>query len=161
LLARLLARLDARRPFLETFEAYYDGHQPLAFASQRFRDAFGSRFREFSSNFMSLVVDAPAERLEVQGFRFRDAEGDADVWRRVWQQNDLYSGSELAHTEALMKGIAYAIVEPQPGGHRRRRPRLHRRDRRQGSGRAGRRSQAVGGRQGHLVAFVHLPDAVH
>jgi hypothetical protein len=33
-LARLLARLDARRPDLETFEAYYDGHQPLAFASQ-------------------------------------------------------------------------------------------------------------------------------
>ena len=71
-LARLLARLEARRADLETFEAYYDGHQPLAFASQKFRDAFGSRFREFSSNFMSLVVDAPGERLEVQGFRFGD-----------------------------------------------------------------------------------------
>ena len=64
-LARLLARLEARRLDLETFEAYYDGHQPLAFASQKFRDAFGSRFREFSSNFMSLVVDAPGEQRRV------------------------------------------------------------------------------------------------
>jgi hypothetical protein len=115
-LARLLARLEARRPDLETFEAYYDGHQPLAFASQKFRDAFGARFREFSSNFMSLVVDAPGERLEVQGFRFGDAEGDEDLWRRVWQANDLDAGSQLAHTEALMKGVAYALVEPQVDG---------------------------------------------
>ena len=43
-----LARLEAASG-PETFEAYYDGHQPLAFASQKFRDAFGSRFREFSS----------------------------------------------------------------------------------------------------------------
>ena len=59
---------------------------------------------------MSLVVDAPGDRLEVQGFRFRDAEGDADIWRRIWQENDLDAGSQLAHTEALMKGVAYAIV---------------------------------------------------
>ena len=87
-------------PDLETFEAYYDGHQPLAFASQKFRDAFGSRFREFSSNFMSLVVDAPGERLEVQGFRFADAEGDEDIWRRVWQENDLDAGSPRPHRSA-------------------------------------------------------------
>jgi hypothetical protein len=111
-LARLLARLEARRADLETFEAYYDGHQPLAFASQKFRDAFGTRFREFSSNFCALVVDAPGERLEVQGFRFGDAEGDEDLWRRVWQANDLDAGSQLVHTEALMKGVAYALVEP-------------------------------------------------
>ena len=115
-LARLLARLEGRRYDLDTFEAYYDGHQPLAFASQKFRDAFGTRFREFSSNFMALVVDAPAERLEVQGFRFRDAEGDADIWRRVWQENDLDAGSQLAHVEALMKGVAYALVEPRGDG---------------------------------------------
>src|SRR4029079_5988451 len=115
-LARLLTRLEARRFDLDTFEAYYDGHQPLAFASQKFRASFVSRFGYFSSNFMSLVVDAPGERLEVQGFRFRDAEGDEDIWRRIWQENDLDAGSQLAHTEALMKGVAYAIVEPSPDG---------------------------------------------
>ncbi len=163
-LARLLARLDARRTDLETFEAYYDGHQPLAFASQKFRDAFGSRFREFSSNFMSLVVDAPAERLEVQGFRFADAEGDADIWRRIWQENDLDAGSQLAHTEALMKGVAYAIVEPSPDGV----PvvtvedpldcvvETAAKDRHE---RVAALKRWVDD-EGHLVAYLHLPDAV-
>jgi hypothetical protein len=164
-LARLLARLDARRTDLETFEAYYDGHQPLAFASQKFRDAFGSRFREFSSNFMSLVVDAPGERLEVQGFRFADAEGDKDIWRRIWQENDLDAGSQLAHTEALMKGVAYALVEPQADGV----PvvtiedpldcivEVAPKDRRE---RVAALKRWVDD-DGHLVAYVHLPDAVY
>jgi hypothetical protein len=163
-LARLLARLDARRTDLETFEAYYDGHQPLAFASQKFRDAFGSRFREFSSNFMSLVVDAPAERLEVQGFRFADAEGDADIWRRIWQENDLDAGSQLAHTEALMKGVAYAIVEPSPDGT----PVVTVEDPLDCvvETAAKDRTQRVAALkrwvddEGHLVAYLHLPDAV-
>lgn len=163
-LARLLARLDARRTDLETFEAYYDGHQPLAFASQKFRDAFGSRFREFSSNFMSLVVDAPAERVEVQGFRFRDAEGDADIWRRIWQENDLDAGSQLAHTEALMKGVAYAIVEPSPDGT----PVVTVEDPLDCvvETAAKDRTQRVAALkrwvddEGHLVAYLHLPDAV-
>ena len=53
---------------------------------------------------MSLVVDAPGERLEVQGFRFADAEGDEDIWRRVWQENDLDAGLGPAHTESLDEG---------------------------------------------------------
>jgi hypothetical protein len=164
-LARLLARLEARRLHLETFEAYYDGHQPLAFASQKFRDAFGSRFREFSSNFMSLVVDAPGERLEVQGFRFRDTEGDEDIWRRVWQENDLDAGSQLAHTEALMKGVAYALVEPQADGV----PvvtiedpldcvvEVAPKDRRE---RVAALKRWVDD-EGHLVAYLHLPETVY
>jgi len=161
-LGRLLARLASRRADLDTLEAYYDGDQPLAFASQRFRDAFGSRFREFSSNFMALVVDAPAERLEVQGFRFRDAEGDADIWRRVWQANDLDAASQLAHVEALMKGVAYALVEPRADGV----PLVTvedacdtivepaPKDRRE---RAAALKRWVDG-DGHLVAYVYLPD---
>ena len=164
-LARLLVRLEARRADLETFEAYYDGHQPLAFASQKFRDAFGARFREFSSNFMSLVVDAPGERLEVQGFRFGDAEGDEDLWRRIWQANDLDAGSQLAHTEALMKGVAYALVEPAANGV----PvvtiedaldcvvEVAPKDRRE---RVAALKRWIDD-EGRLVAYLHLPDAVY
>jgi hypothetical protein len=165
-LARLLARLEVRRFDLDTFEAYYDGHQPLAFASQKFRDAFGTRFREFSSNFMALVVDAPAERLEVQGFRFRDAEGDADIWRRIWQENDLDAGSQLAHVEALMKGVAYALIEPQPHDAV---PLVTVEDACDTAVEVGpkdRRERVAALKrwlddEGHLVAYVHLPDAVY
>ena len=33
----------------------------------------------------------------------------------MWQENDLDAGS-AAHTESLMKGVAYALVEPQADG---------------------------------------------
>ena len=113
-LARLGRRLDERLAPMTKFEDYYAGRQPLAFASEKFRAAFGDRFPAFSSNFMALVVDAHRERLHVQGIRIGDApEGDADAWR-WWQDNRLDAESQKLHTEVLVKGIAYALVWPDP-----------------------------------------------
>ena len=115
-LARLGRRLDERRVPMTRCEDYYAGRQPLAFVSDTFRAAFGDRFREFSSNFMSLVVDAHRERLQVQGIRIGDApEGDADAWR-WWQANRLDAESQIAHIEALVKGITYVLVWPDADG---------------------------------------------
>lgn len=111
-LDRLGKRLDARRDRMERYEAYYAGRQPLAFVSDTFRAAFGDRFREFSSNFMSLVVDAHRERLQVQGIRIgANREGDTDAWS-WWQANRLDAESQIAHTESLVKGLAYVLVWP-------------------------------------------------
>lgn len=163
-LGRLFRRLEARRFALKRYDDYYNGIQPLAFASEKFRDAFGSRFNHFSSNFMALVVDGTRERLEVQGFRFSDPKGDADLWR-IWQENDLDAGSQIAHTEALVKGLAYTIVEPRDGES----PRItvedpldcivetDPKDRR-------RRLAALKrwvDEDGYLVVYVYLPDTIH
>lgn len=110
-LFRLLHRLHARQGAMKLYDDYYQGIQPLAFASDKFYEVFGGRFHAFSSNFMALVVDGTGDRLEVQGFRFKDPEGDKDLWK-IWQENDLDAGSQLAHTEALVKGLAYALIEP-------------------------------------------------
>lgn len=161
-LARLMHKLEARAPKLTHFDDYYNGHQPLAFASDKFREAFGDRFTAFSSNFMALVVDGTRERLEVQGFRFADQQGDKDLWE-LWQANDLDASSQLAHTEALIKGMAYTLVEPngdQPlitiedpldtiveHAAKNRRERL-----------AGLKRWLDP--DGHLILFVYLPDAI-
>jgi hypothetical protein len=110
-LSRLLARLEARAITLRRWSAYYEGDQPMRFASEAWKENFRDRFPHFSSNFCALIVDGTRERMEVQGFRFRDQDGDKDLWE-IWQANDLDGGSQLAHTEALVKGIAYALVEP-------------------------------------------------
>jgi len=110
-LLRLLRKLEGRLPDLITWQDYFEGKQPLAFASAKFMAAFGDRFPAFTSNFCSLVVEGTAERLQVQGFRFSDPAGDADVWE-IWQDNDLDAGSQLAHVESLIKGTSYALVEP-------------------------------------------------
>ena len=114
-LARLGSRLDARRARMERYGDYYAGRQPLAFTSAEFCAAFGERFgTEFSANFMSLVVDAHRERLQVQGIRIgENREGDEDAWR-WWQANRLDAESQIAHTESLVKGISYVLVWPDP-----------------------------------------------
>ena len=113
---------------------------------------------------MSLVVDAPGERLEVQGFRFADAEGDEDIWRRVWQENDLDAGPARPHRGAhegrrlrargarrrtarpwwSIEDPLDCIVEVAPKDRRERVAALKR----------------WVDDEGHLVAYVHLPDAV-
>lgn len=103
-------KLAARQPTLQRLSDYYDGKHRLAFTSQKFREAFGGMFAAFADNWCPLVVDAVEERLNVQGFRHGiDPKADQDAWQ-IWQRNGLDAKSQLAHSEALIKGDSYAIV---------------------------------------------------
>lgn len=108
---RLLAKLDGRYAKFQTWDNYYRGLQPLAFASERFREAFGGRFSAFASNFMALVVDGTRERMEVSGFQMKGTRATKRVWQ-AWQENDLDAFSQIAHTEALIKSECNVLVAP-------------------------------------------------
>jgi hypothetical protein len=163
-LERLMRRLDARWPEYARFEAYYDGAHPLSFFDDKVREAFGERFSRFASNFTALVIDSIAERIQVNGFRFKDDSGDDDLWA-IWQENDLDGGSLMAHTEALIKSTSYTLVEPRGGDT----PRitvedpldtiveLDPRDRRK---RLAGLKRWLDDDQ-HLVVYVYLPNAVY
>jgi hypothetical protein len=72
-----LAELDANSPRLRRyvgFKQYYDGIQPLAFATDKYRTQFWSLFRGFADNMCQSVVDVQAERLEIIGFTSSTAE---------------------------------------------------------------------------------------
>jgi hypothetical protein len=70
---------------MSVYDAYYEGDQTLALVTRKFRDAYGALFQDLTDNYMQLVVEAPAERLRVQGFRFgNDQDADTDAWR-IWQ----------------------------------------------------------------------------
>jgi hypothetical protein len=115
-LARLGKRLDDRQIRMSQLEDYYAGRQPLAFVSDTFKAAFGDRFRIFSANFMSLVVDTHRQRLQVQGIRIGDhSTGSTDAWD-WWQRNRLDAESQTAFTESLVKGIVYILVWPNAQG---------------------------------------------
>lgn len=114
-LKRLLARLKERARACAEYHTFYDGDQPLAFASRKFRQVYGSRVAGMPANFMPLVVDAERERLIVQGFRFGNRESDPGTWR-IWQNNQLDAESQIAHEIALVKGAAYTLIAPSPTG---------------------------------------------
>jgi hypothetical protein len=112
-LDHLVARLDARwYGELQAFDAYYNGDQTLAFATRKFRDAYGSLFKALTDNWMPIVVDSSVERLRVQGFRFGTSQqADQDAWD-IWQANGLDGESNMVHTEAVKLGWAYWMVQP-------------------------------------------------
>jgi hypothetical protein len=157
------AQLDEQTSQAQTYEAYYAGRHPMAFATSKFRETFGYLFGTFADNWCQVVVDSSLERLAVEGFRFgaKDTyEGDADAWN-IWQANNLDKDSVAAHLEALKTGHAYVIVDSgdpptitvespievtvatQPGNRRKRIAALKR----------------WLGIDGHLHATLYLPEA--
>ena len=114
-LAVLGRRLDQRMSRLIKLTDYYAGRHALAFASDKFRLAFGGLFGDFAINYSSLVVDALEERIAVEGFRIgNEKQGDNDAWD-IWQANGLDAASSIAHREALIKGEANILVWPEEG----------------------------------------------
>lgn len=105
-------RLDKRWAQWSVFDAYYEGDQALAFMTRKFRDAYGGLFQHLTDNYIPLVVDSAAERLEVQGFRFgTEQDADDDAWD-IWQDNGLDAESDMVHTEAVKLGCSYWMVQP-------------------------------------------------
>jgi hypothetical protein len=108
-----------RRAGLQTMESYYSGDHPLPFLTDahraKMRDEFRRLLEESQSNFMRLVVDAPEERLEVDGWTTGgEDEGDGRPVDReaeaIWVANDMASLSQVAFLEALIKGMSYLTV---------------------------------------------------
>lgn len=111
---KLNKELDERQPILKALDAYYRGEHPLPLAPKRAQEAFRRLMHRSRSNWMALVVDAVAERLGVEGFRYgRDETGDRQAWR-IWQANGLDLGSEAVHLEALINGESAVTVAPNP-----------------------------------------------
>lgn len=118
-LKRLHGELAASKSRMLRFDAYYEGEHRLAFATTKFREAFGSLFRAFADNWCGLVVDAVPERLRVQGFRFGDTPAADGAAHAIWQSNNLDAESSTCHREALIQGRAYSLTQPSEteGGH--------------------------------------------
>jgi hypothetical protein len=122
-LKKLHDELAARKSMYRLYSDYYEGQHKLAFATDKFREAFGNLFRAFADNWCDLVVDACNERMHVEGFRFPNEgeaggeakddtfSGDNEAWQ-IWQENNLDAGSEIVHTESLINGCSYALVNP-------------------------------------------------
>jgi len=102
---------------LNGFRDYYEGDQTLNFSTEEFIDTFGLQFADLRSNWMTVVVEAMEERLDVQRIRMRDDLGKViddlsdDIWRVLLEnemeqlQNDIFNG-------ALVEGRSYALVWP-------------------------------------------------
>lgn len=94
---------------------YYYGRHRLAFATEKFRSAFGSLLRAFADNLCPTIVDTVADRLQVTGFSSGQT-GDDEFAADIWRSNRMDRRAGEVHTEALKTGDAYVIVWPDAQG---------------------------------------------
>lgn len=116
-----LKHFTDRAPGYQKWQRYYDGDQPLTFATQKFRGAFGNLFREFADNLCPQVVDSAADRLQVTGFDTGSKDEAVDGTNTIDEaMQEIYDDNLLdvvigdVSQESLTEGDAYVIVWPSP-----------------------------------------------
>lgn len=109
-LTRLIRLHDAELPNLRRLDSYYEGTQPLSYMHPELVAQLEGQVRQVVINWPQLVVDAVEERLNIEGFcRPDQASGDDDLWN-IWEANDMDSGSQQVHVEALALSRSYVTV---------------------------------------------------
>lgn len=100
-------KMNDRQLFID----YYDGNHKLAFSTEKFKTSFGQTLKGLRDNLCPIVVDAPADRMEVINFA-GDEEGKtvADTAWKLWQREQMELHSNEVHVEAIKTGCAYVIV---------------------------------------------------
>lgn len=108
-LAAILARQTGDRHHRD----YYFGHHRLTFATQKFLNAFGPLVQAFADNLCGTVVDAVADRLEIEGFAAESGDTTlTDTAWKLWLANRMDRRAGEAHQEALIAGDAFVVVWP-------------------------------------------------
>jgi len=112
-----LKQVRSRAYRYSVFENYYRGRHQLAFATDKFKNAFGDLFRAFALNMCPAVCDAVSDNLQVSGFGLE--KGPASLGKNalsIWQDNRMDQRAGEVHLEAVKTGDAYVIVWPNSEG---------------------------------------------
>jgi hypothetical protein len=89
---------------------YYDGDQPLVFASERLREIFSGVDVRFTENWCAVVIDSVKDRMELSGLNVPDEyQKQMDT---IWQANELDLEADAVHEAALTTGEAFVIAWP-------------------------------------------------
>lgn len=105
-------------PGLTTLRKFAEGRPPLPAVQGVDPKEAREWMRDARTNWTSLVIDATAERMRVDGFRFGEATRGSkssqqadDEANRIWQENSLDADSGLVHYGALSQRRAFMLVE--------------------------------------------------
>jgi hypothetical protein len=105
----------AQRDSYVKAEAYYEGHQPEVFQSQRWNRVFRFEGSDFRFNFAKTVVDSVLNRLEINQVQATTSQANAFI-DQIFDQTDIKIDINEIHRNALVYGDTYAIVWPDMAG---------------------------------------------
>jgi hypothetical protein len=99
----------------DLYGRYARGDHDLAFATPKYAATFGTLFREFGYNRCATIVDAIADRLQVERFNVEKGDGADETAGDLWRRNRMDGRAGEVHKAALRDGDAYLIVWPETG----------------------------------------------
>lgn len=114
ILKHVISKHDDLLPSLRTYDTYYEGTQPMQYMHPDLWADVSDRIKPVIVNWPRLVVDSVEERLDVEGFRYPDADSSDDELNRVWQANNLDESSQQGHVDALALERAFTVVGTNP-----------------------------------------------
>lgn len=100
----------SRIPRYRLFIDYDQGNHRLLFATDKFRNTFGSLFQEFADNLCDDVVDAITDRLQIAAWTSTDKALNKAV-DEVWERNQGESRAGAVHRNGFREGDGFTIVE--------------------------------------------------
>lgn len=110
LVIRIYTRLNQRRPEIDKLEKYYNGDQPLSFATEEWRKENAQRYVGFSDNWSAPVVSAASERIRYTGMTFRDLPGAAELLHQHWLSNEMDMQASQGFVTTLVASRSFVIV---------------------------------------------------
>lgn len=111
LVERIYQRLSARRGDVQKAEDYYEGKQPLSFATAEWKKANAARYSGFSDNWCGTVVNAEAERLKPIGISNLPKRAASMLWDQL-QMNEFDAQFSQGVVTTLAAKRSFVIVWP-------------------------------------------------
>lgn len=104
----MYTELGRRQPEARELKSFFLGEQPLAYATDEWRESHGKRYEGFSDNWCGVVASSSSERLGVIGFKLPDsAESRAsEIESKLWDQWLLNEQDSLSSQGFLDAGIS-------------------------------------------------------
>lgn len=108
LVGLLRGRIGSQKRGLLRLDKYYNGQQDMT--TLGISKPPEMKDLRVVMGWPRLAVDAPHERLAIEGFRYPDAlDADFDLWD-IWQRSNLDSESPLAFLDALVFGRSFVVA---------------------------------------------------
>lgn len=112
---RLYRILQYRGQEAQEFKEFYEGHQPLAFASKEWKNFNASRYKGFTDNWCEVVANSTSERIAVTGFKLPSSTRSRQSKREkllydAWLRNEQDSWSAQGFLDALIARRSFALV---------------------------------------------------
>lgn len=99
----------------DLYRRYAAGDQDLTRVTPKYASVFGTMFQGFAYNRCNTVIDAIADRLQVERFNVEHGTDVEETAGDLWRRNRMDARAGEVHKAAFRDGDAYLVVWPESG----------------------------------------------